>query len=77
RGIARALALAQDGTPEPLVGELAPMPEDERRELAAWSENPRRHEGAEPVDRLVARPAAARPAAPAGVFGERPLSYGE
>ncbi|WP_412180537.1 condensation domain-containing protein, partial [Variovorax paradoxus] len=75
RGIARALA--QEVQPEPLVGELAPMPEEERRELAAWSENPRRHEGAEPVHRLIARQAAARPDAQAVVFGELQLSYGE
>ncbi|WP_412180150.1 condensation domain-containing protein, partial [Variovorax paradoxus] len=72
-----ALLRALVDAPQQAAGAVVLLGAGERAQIAAWSENPRRHEGAEPVHRLIARQAAARPDAQAVVFGELQLSYGE
>jgi amino acid adenylation domain-containing protein len=49
----------------------------ERSQLSAWGVNARRHDDAQPVHRLFEHHAAQSPLAPALVFGERTLGYGE
>ncbi|SET77616.1 non-ribosomal peptide synthetase [Variovorax sp. OV084] len=63
--------------PELAVGDVALVGAAERAQLVAWSENPRRHEGAQPVHRQIEAHAKHRPDAPALVFGDEALSYGE
>ncbi|MGE8202327.1 MAG: amino acid adenylation domain-containing protein, partial [Variovorax sp.] len=63
--------------PERPACELEVMSGDERRQLAAWGENPMRYAQDEPVHRLIERQAALRPGATALVFGDEALSYSE
>ncbi|MET3381408.1 amino acid adenylation domain-containing protein [Variovorax paradoxus] len=63
--------------PELAVGDVALVGAAERAQLAAWSENPRRHEGAQPVHRQIEAHAKSKPQAPALVFGDEALSYSE
>ncbi|MGJ7611900.1 MULTISPECIES: amino acid adenylation domain-containing protein [unclassified Variovorax] len=63
--------------PELAVGDVALIGAAERSKLAAWGENTRRHEGAQPVHRQIEAHARLQPSAPALVFGEEALSYSE
>ncbi|MGJ7611902.1 MULTISPECIES: amino acid adenylation domain-containing protein [unclassified Variovorax] len=63
--------------PELAVGDVALIGAAEREQLAAWGENTRRHEGAQPVHRQIEAHARLKPFAPAFVFGEEALSYSE
>jgi amino acid adenylation domain-containing protein len=63
--------------PELAVGDVALVGAAERAQLAAWSENARRHEGAQPVHRQIEAHAKLKPLALALVFGNEALSYSE
>ncbi|MET3479068.1 amino acid adenylation domain-containing protein, partial [Variovorax atrisoli] len=63
--------------PQQSMGDVAMLGVSEQEQLKAWSDNPQRHEGVEPVHRLIERQAQQHPEAPALVFGEETLSYGE
>ena len=63
--------------PEMAVGEVELIGPGERAQLAAWSENTRRHGGAKPVHRQIEAHARLKPSAPALVFGDEALSYSE
>ncbi|MET3479070.1 amino acid adenylation domain-containing protein [Variovorax atrisoli] len=63
--------------PQQAVGDVVLVSEAERAQLAAWSENDRRHEGEQPVHRQIESHARLKPSAPALVFGDEALSYGE
>ncbi|MGJ7564544.1 amino acid adenylation domain-containing protein [Variovorax sp. GB1R11] len=63
--------------PEVAVGDVVLMGAAEREQLAAWGENHRRHEGAQPVHRQIEAHAKLQPSAPALVFGDEALSYAE
>ena len=63
--------------PEMAVGDVALIGAEERAQLAAWSENTRRHESAQPVHRQIEAHARLKPSAPALVFGNEALSYSE
>ncbi|ADU38493.1 non-ribosomal peptide synthetase [Variovorax paradoxus] len=73
RGVVDALA----EKPEQLASEIDVMSEWERLQLASWSENTRRHEGAQPVHRQIEQHARQTPDATALLFGDEALSYGE
>ncbi|WP_395316565.1 amino acid adenylation domain-containing protein [Variovorax sp. UC74_104] len=64
-------------TPRQSVGEVALLGTAERAQLAAWRENADRHEGAQPVHRLIECQVRRAPEAPALVFGDEVLCYGE
>jgi len=72
-----AVLEALTAQPELAVGDVALVGAAERAQLVAWSENPRRHEGAQPVHRQIEAHAKHRPDAPALVFGDEALSYSE
>jgi non-ribosomal peptide synthetase component F len=63
--------------PEIAVGDVALIGADERAQLAGWSENTRRHEGAQPVHRQIEAHARSKPLAPALVFGDEALTCSE
>ncbi|MGJ7564546.1 amino acid adenylation domain-containing protein [Variovorax sp. GB1R11] len=63
--------------PEVAVGDVVLMGPEEREQLALWSENNRRHEGAQPVHRQIEAHAKLQPSAPALVFGDEALSYSQ
>ncbi|WP_418120883.1 amino acid adenylation domain-containing protein [Variovorax sp. NFACC29] len=63
--------------PQQAVGDVVLVGEAERAQLAAWSENPRCHEDAQPVHRQIESHARLKPSASALVFGDEALSYGE
>ncbi|HEX7865265.1 MAG TPA: amino acid adenylation domain-containing protein [Variovorax sp.] len=63
--------------PQQAVGDVVLVGEAERAQLTAWSENARRHEGAQPVHRQIEAHARLKPQAPALVFGDEALSYAE
>ncbi|EJL75039.1 amino acid adenylation enzyme/thioester reductase family protein [Variovorax sp. CF313] len=59
------------------VGDVPLVGAAERAQLAAWSGNKHRHEGAQPVHRQIEAHARLKPSAPALVFGDEALSYSE
>jgi amino acid adenylation domain-containing protein len=65
------------GQPQQAVGDVALVGAAERVQLASWSENARRHEGAQPVHRQIEAHAKSKPLALALVFGNEALSYSE
>ncbi|ADU38494.1 non-ribosomal peptide synthase/polyketide synthase [Variovorax paradoxus] len=68
-------ALANE--PQRAVSDVALLDKTERTQLASWSENTRRHEGAQPVHRQIEQHARQTPDATALLFGDEALSYGE
>ncbi|MDA8446662.1 amino acid adenylation domain-containing protein, partial [Paracidovorax valerianellae] len=73
--VALLQALAEH--PEQLVGEVPLLGQAEQGQLAAWGDNRQGHGAPVPVHELFERQALAQPQAPALVFGEEHLSYGE
>ncbi|MGJ7605343.1 amino acid adenylation domain-containing protein [Variovorax sp. LT1R20] len=67
-------ALANE--PRRAVSDVALLDKTERAQLASWSENTRRHEGAQPVHRQIEQHARQTPDATALLFGDEALSYG-
>ncbi|RSZ29427.1 non-ribosomal peptide synthetase, partial [Variovorax sp. 553] len=63
--------------PQQAVGDVVLVGAVERAQLAAWSENARCHVDAQPVHRQIEAHARLKPQAPALVFGDEALSYGE
>ncbi|WP_184607692.1 non-ribosomal peptide synthetase, partial [Variovorax atrisoli] len=63
--------------PQQPACEIGIVSAQEVQQLAAWSENDRRHEGAQPVHRQIESHARLKPSAPALVFDDEALSYGE
>ncbi|WP_354370148.1 amino acid adenylation domain-containing protein, partial [Variovorax atrisoli] len=73
RGVVEVL----EARSEQLASDVQVISGQELSQLAAWSWNQRSHGDAEPVHRLIERQAQQHPEAPALVFGEETLSYGE
>ncbi|WP_184642840.1 non-ribosomal peptide synthetase, partial [Variovorax guangxiensis] len=63
--------------PQQPACEIGIVSAQEMQQLTAWSENPRCHEDAQPVHRQIESHARLKPSAPALVFGDEALSYGE
>ncbi|CAA2107568.1 Tyrocidine synthase 3 [Variovorax paradoxus] len=63
--------------PQQPTCELGIVSTQEMHQIAAWSENNRVHEGAQPVRRQIEAHARLKPSAPALVFGDEALSYSE
>ncbi|ENO99092.1 syringomycin synthetase [Thauera phenylacetica B4P] len=72
-GLVEALA----DHPGQAVGEIDLLSDAERRQLADWGVNERRHPDVEPVQRLIEQQVQARPEATALVFGDEALTYAE
>ncbi|RSZ60393.1 amino acid adenylation domain-containing protein [Massilia atriviolacea] len=72
-----ALLRALAERPAQTVGAVALLGEDERRQLENWGVNRRHHAETAPVHRLFEQRAASHPDAPALLFGDTQLSYGE
>ncbi|WP_018905482.1 non-ribosomal peptide synthetase [Variovorax paradoxus] len=72
-GVLRAFA----ERPEQAAGDIDLLTAGEKERLAAWGVNDSGDRNAEPVHHLMARHAKANPDAPALLFGDEVLSYGE
>ncbi|WP_284414888.1 amino acid adenylation domain-containing protein, partial [Acidovorax sp. SUPP3334] len=72
-----ALLQALADHPEQLVGEVPLLGAAEQAQLAAWGDNRQGHGAPVPVHELFERQARLQPNAPALVFGEERLSYGQ
>jgi len=70
-GVVEALA----ERPEQAVAEVGLLPDTEWRQLQQWGVNVQRHSAVDPVHKLIARQAQARPEATALVYADEQLSY--
>ncbi|MET3441654.1 amino acid adenylation domain-containing protein [Variovorax paradoxus] len=72
-----AVLQAMAHEPQRAVSDVVLLDMTERAQLASWSKNTRRHEGAQPVHRQIEQRARQTPDATALLFGDETLSYGE
>ncbi|WP_454694304.1 amino acid adenylation domain-containing protein [Achromobacter aegrifaciens] len=72
-----ALLEALADRPQQAVGDVELLGCAERRQLKAWSENPRRHPETEPLHRLIERRVQEQPQAVALLFGDAAWTYAD